>query len=301
MKILYVAKHDKGCNDNEGAIAYALKQMGHAVICRHESKFLLQRISSRFDLLLFQNWRNPPDLKKLKCPKVFWYFDRIDYGNDQVLRSWTQYRQNWMSQIIPQIDMGFCTDGDWVAMDTSGKLLHLMQGADERFARFTPVANQEGILFTGSVYGRGEGRESFVEEMHAVYGPEFKHETRLFGNRLFDRISKTAIVVAPDGPVSDLYYSNRAYIVSSLGGFLIHPYCETLAEHYTPDEEMVFFRSREELHDKIKFYLSHSTARLNIARAGYQKTIACHLYRHRLQTILGELNSRDILGGKLAC
>lgn len=290
MKILYLAKHNKGQNDNEGAIAHALKQMGHAVVCRHESKFLLQRRMGRFDLMLFQNWQNPPSLSKLKCPKVFWYFDRVDYGDDPILESWTKSRQAWMAKMIPQVDLGFCTDGDWVDRDNSGRLRHLMQGADERFARFRPRDRQHGILFAGSVYGRGEGRKSFVEEMKFVYGANFIHATSLFGKSLFNAVASTAIIVAPDGPVSNLYYSNRPYIMASLGGFVLHPYCRTLAEHYTPGEEMVFYRSREELHDKIQYYLAHRKKRLAIAEAGYKRTLSCHLYRHRLEEILREVN-----------
>lgn len=292
MRILYVAKHNKGCNDNEGAIKYALEQLGHEVDAVHE-RSLNTLPPTGYDLLLFQNWKNPPDLRAGDYPKVFWYMDRIDYEDDDTLTAWTEIRIEWMKEVMPHITMGVCTDGDWVARDRTGKLIHLMQGADERFACCPCEPGEEiPLLFTGSIYGRGEGRASFVQEMKDTYRGNFIHEKKVFGQRLINKIHNTKIVLAPDGPVTDRYTSNRAVITCSFGGFLMHPKCDVVENMYEDGREAVFYHSRKDLHEKIAHYLHHPQERYRIQCAGYAKTLNYHTYRHRLEIILNELSKR---------
>lgn len=298
MRILYTAKMNKGCNDNEGAISYALRKLGHHVDCVHENKLrgIWGQVWDQYrpDLLLFQNWKNPPDLSKLPCPKVFWYMDRIDYGDDPILEKWTEARMKWMNKVTPYVTMGVCTDGDWVNRDTTGKLFHLMQGADERVACCPdyPIREHIPLLFTGWIYGRGEGRKSWVEELKQTYGRRFVHHTKLFRRPLINAVHKSKIVLAPDGPVSDLYFSNRMALMLSFGAFMLHPYCAHAAEMYEDGKEIVFYKDREDMHKKIRYYMGESKKRHKIARAGYERTMREHLYRHKLQIILSELERR---------
>lgn len=297
MRILYAAKHNKGANDNEGAIAHALAMLGHQVFPVHEDTLRDQWPSLRHahspDLLLFQNWRNPPALDDVNYPKAFWYMDRIDYRGDDILAHWTAHRRQWMSYVVPRVNVGFCTDGDWVAQDRTGRLKHLMQGADERhLAQPTAPGTKHKVLFCGSVYGRGEGRESFVRELQATYGKDFRWEQKCFGQRLRNAVQSAQIVVAPDGPIGPLYTSNRAVITCSLGGFLLHPRCHIMESMYRDGHEAVFYSSRQDLHDKINHYAARPDERFAIQLAGYHRTIRQHLYRHKLDTILSEVKAR---------
>lgn len=296
MRILYTAKN-KGQNDNEGAIKHALQMLGHDVFFVEESELSANWHRLKFahqpDLLLFQNWKRPPDISDVAYPKVFWYMDRIDYGDDPILADWTRARKQWMQYILPRVNLGFCTDGDWVARDTTDKLIHLMQGADERFAKPpTRPGNGTPLLFCGTVYGRGEGRASFVRELKDTYGPDFHHKKNLFGHRLINAVHSAQIVLAPDGPISDRYTSNRAVITCSFGGFLLHPACAIMESMYEDGKEVVFYRSRRDLHEKIRYYLNRPEERWAIQQAGYQRTIREHLYRHKLQIILKHVEQR---------
>src|SRR5258705_108551 len=130
MRILYVAKHDAKGNCDEEAISHALEQLGHIVIKLHERDG-----SSTFnhvaDFMLCHHWRNLDELRRIKIPKVFWCFDLID-SKDPTIAKRDLERINWITQMTNACDLGFMTDGDWVGKDKTGKLLWLMQGADER-------------------------------------------------------------------------------------------------------------------------------------------------------------------------
>lgn len=298
LRIVYVAKHDSGRNDDEGAICHALAELGHQVQRIRESEGV-SASCIQGDLLLFHSWRDWETLARLKgrIPLVFWYFDLVDYP-DPTLQSRNQRRRNWMREVLPHVDLGFCTDGDWVARDSFGKLTHLLQGADSRAAKLgTTQTSLEAeavppILFTGTRHG-GHQRASFVDEMTAVHGAAFHHiEEGIHGQPLAHLIARSQIVVAPDGPVTDRYWSNRVYQTLAFGGFLLHPYCEGLTEHYTPSREIVYYHAREELHEQIRFYLGRPHERQRIAAAGHARTLAEHTYTHRCRELVRFVQKR---------
>ena len=139
MKILYVAKHDCGDNQDEQAIAYALAQLGHDVVKIHEKPRHRTHnlLTERGDFLLFHKCEDMTILKN-PTPKAFWYFDLVD-SEDPTLKPRATSRVQWMRQFMPHCLVGFCTDGDWVEkckQTYPNKLYHLMQGADERMVGF---------------------------------------------------------------------------------------------------------------------------------------------------------------------
>lgn len=306
MRILYVARHGQGLmrsNDDEGAIAHGLRALGHTVTCVQEKEqgmrpqYLVSKANSH-DLLLFHSWPAAPAvevLSRLDTPKVFWYFDLVDWPDHTVQRR-TDERIAWMQAVTPLVDLGFCTDGDWVSRDTTDKLVWLPQGADERIAKPGKGGRTIRILFTGTESG-GVRRRSFVNEMRYTYGQLFRQHAgryRVHGRALADIISRSRIVVAPDGPVTDNYWSNRVYLSLGFQAFMLHPYASKLATHYEDQKEIVFYRSREELHGQIAYYLQeeNETERQQIQQAGYHRTMMEHTYRHRCEYLLQTVKER---------
>jgi spore maturation protein CgeB len=78
----------------------------------------------------------------------------------------------------------------------------------------------------------------------------------------------------------------RCFEVPGAGGFLLTEAVDGLARYYQLDEEVVVFYDEKELVKKIQHYLSCPDLRDSIAMAGYRRTLADHLYEHRLTEIL---------------
>lgn len=339
MRILYVAKHDSGGGDDEGAITWALGKLGHTVIKIDEAKGYRAVRHFKGDLLLFHKWSDYQAMKHIPIPKVSWYFDLVDWP-DPLLARRCSARKQWMSYMVPLVDFVFCTDGDWAANDETGKVGWVTQGFDdrlrvanefslkERYKRGVPTAvdlvgEQAGesaidlareqtldkfgdgkktggiggeILFTGISSGGGTVRESFVAEMLAKYGARFSHiPSGIYREVLAKRVRQASIVVAPDSPVSDRYWSNRVYNVLGLGGFLLHPYCEGLTRHYVDLEHLVYYKDRDHLHYLIEYYEDHPVDRCRIAEAGAARTRSFHTYTHRCQYLLYILAQKGIV------
>lgn len=294
MKILYIAKHGQlNSNDDEGAIEFALSSLGHQVECLHEHKAAAFAHKTFADVCLFHKWYDPKALARLNMPRVFWYFDLVDYP-DPTLRKRCQNRMAWMRDIVPLVDLGFCTDGDWVARDETGKLSWLPQGADSRvIGRGVPTAFGADILFTGIRGGGGAGRVSFVDGMLQRYPDRFTHVAGgMHGKDLRDLIASTNIVVAPDAPVTARYWSNRVYNAIGFGAFMMHPWCLDLTRHYTNGEEIVYYTSRQDLHNKIEYFSHEPRFRRIIADNGLERTQKEHTYGHRCKQLVETIRER---------
>lgn len=288
MRVLYVANHDQpNSNDDEGAISHALTKLGHYVTRIPELKGY-KACKLKADFVLFHKWKDVVALRELKIPRVCWYFDLVDFP-DPTLERRNLGRRDWMAHILPHTDIMFCTDGNWVLEDCTGKMIWMTQGADERVR---PSQRGRGsrscnILFTGISALGGQGRLSFVNEMKERYGEEFYHiPSGVYREELAKEISSAAIVVAPDSPITGLYWSNRVYNVLGLRGFLLHPDCSGIRRQYTDGEHLVLYKDREHLHSLIQYYLDQPLERDRIAEAGYKQTLSYHTYTNRIQQLV---------------
>lgn len=307
MRILYVGKHTPSDNQDELSITHALRKLGHQVTPIHESAARVHiqghtKDVRGHDVLLFHKWDDVGSLQRAKglgVPCVFWNFDVVDANEDGLgLRS--DVRIDWVNRVAPYCVTGFCTDGGWVEKwngeGKAPKLHWLMQGADERIkgpGQSKPSLECD-ILFTGSVLHGGK-RMSHIEHLKQRWGEQFKcvgHKPRdrVHGRALADLYASAKVIIAPDGPIGKSYWSNRVYLTLGFGGFLLHPYCERLREHYNP-QQLVMYKSRDELDNMIDYY-THSeqeAVRQRYRIAGYLETERRHLYRHRCKEMVSIL------------
>ena len=102
--------------------------------------------------------------------------------------------------------------------------------------------------------------------------------------RLFSR-SRVNLNLSNASTDSGQQIKGRNFEIPGAGGFQLSSDAENLAEYYTEDQEIVIFRSDEELVDKARFFLTHETARDAIAGSGRLRTLAEHTWQHRLDAI----------------
>jgi hypothetical protein len=301
MKILYVAKHDSGDNDDEGAIRYALEKLGHEVVCVDEKQeFNFKRVVA--DFCLFHKWSNMRQICDLRIPCAFWYFDLVT-SNERLLNAHLADRPRYLCEVLSYCLCGFCTDGDWVAKDKTGKLIHLMQGCDERKAgmgRQRDDLTMPPIVFTGTCKIPGR-RRKHVHELQNRYQDKFlviggggagSYTGRVHGEKLSRIFANTKVVVAPISPASDKYWSNRVYLTTSLGGFLVHPRCEMLVDHYIEGEEIVYYDGVLDSFEKIDYYLEHDKERERIRLNGHRRALRSNTYYHRCQRLIEHIKER---------
>ena len=81
----------------------------------------------------------------------------------------------------------------------------------------------------------------------------------------------------------------RAFDILGAGGFLLTNYQSDFLDFFTPDEDFVYYESKEDLLQKIQYYLNHEDLRAAIAENGFQKVKASHTYEKRVEEIFSYL------------
>lgn len=289
MKILYLARHFKSDNDDEGAIACALRLLGHDVVYWHQEKAaILPRDCFGADLVLVHHFHQVDLLQALEPPKAFWIFDRIDIKCPS-LAARSLARKMWVGKLLAAVDYGFLTDGDFVDEDVTGKCHWLMQGADERIVGIFPPDGYPSKLLYAGTFNHGLLRAAMLNDLMERYGRDLRIFTSfnvIYRERFAAAVRSAGIVIGPCYPVTDRYWSNRAYLISGFGGFLLHMRSRGLFEHYAPGEHMAYYDDVEEVPDLIEFYLQRPKLREEMAMAALEQTKRRHLYRHRVEKLL---------------
>lgn len=78
----------------------------------------------------------------------------------------------------------------------------------------------------------------------------------------------------------------RAFDIFGSGGFLLSNFQADYLDDFVPGEDFDYYESREDLIDKIGYYLTHDDERIAIARNGHDKVADRHTFRHRVREML---------------
>jgi spore maturation protein CgeB len=80
--------------------------------------------------------------------------------------------------------------------------------------------------------------------------------------------------------------NNRTFDIAACGSFQLIQFMADLPEHFEEQEEIVSFKSDDELLSQIDYYLSNEEERNSIAAKGRKKVLQQHTFYHRLDKIL---------------
>lgn len=78
----------------------------------------------------------------------------------------------------------------------------------------------------------------------------------------------------------------RCFEILGSEGFLITNYQSDLDDCYTAGEDYVYYEDKNDLLEKIDYYLNHEEERIKIAHNGYLHTQEQHTYTHRIMDII---------------
>mgnify|MGYP002336131466 CR=1 FL=1 len=78
----------------------------------------------------------------------------------------------------------------------------------------------------------------------------------------------------------------RAFEVPAMGGFQMINHRDGIEDLFVPGEEIVTFKSMDELKTLLRYFLDHDHERTSIAQKGYERAQRDHTYRKRLELML---------------
>lgn len=278
MKILYLAT---SIRIDAELISKALTELGHQVTLVKEEKFTGN--IRDYDCIFFSRLDNHSRIESLPIPKFFWYFDLINIPMD--LDS-SKKRYESVIQYLRICTHSFFTDGDAIK-HWPDKTSRLLQGC-HGLGQGKKQERIHNLLFAGTIT---KNRREFFKELKNKYRVVIHTGSPKYGDAYANLLAQAKIVIAPDSPIRHNYWSNRVYVVSGFGGFLLHPYIEELSHQYEDRKEIVYYRSREELYHLIDYYLDHPEEREAIMQNAIERTRKEHTYKHRCITLMETIQS----------
>ncbi len=81
----------------------------------------------------------------------------------------------------------------------------------------------------------------------------------------------------------------RAFEILGSGGFLLTNYQRDFDDCYVAGEDYISYSSKEDMLDKIEYYLSHENERREIAENGFRRTMQDHTYENRIKEMINEV------------
>lgn len=219
--------------------------------------------------------------------------------------------------LLGSFDRSYAVEDSWVEpvqLVTGRPASALACGADLQshhpvLRESVPDSLRSGVLFLGSSYhGEPAGvmRGTLLQHLQGfdlrVYGDDGWAKTfagnpemsRCFqGTALNSEKANLAyngadIVLNIHHPQFRIGTSLRTFNICASGGFQFVDWRSGLDRFFEPDEEIVAYRTPEELRDKAEYYLKEEGLRSLIARRGYERVLRDHTYVQRLAHILEE-------------
>lgn len=85
----------------------------------------------------------------------------------------------------------------------------------------------------------------------------------------------------------------RIMDIMGAGGFVLTSYGPETAELFVEDQEIVMFRTPEELVEKVDYYLKHEKERKKIARRGYEKVMSRYTYEVKMRELIAQIGGGE--------
>jgi hypothetical protein len=283
VNILYIGNHGQPNNDDEGAISWGFRQLGHTVTEVHENSnfnVILNDINfSNFDFALFHK-TDPAVIKKIseyiEC--VCWFFDGINKG--------FEFNDVYIEEVKKYHTKMFFTDGDYVHDSKNKNFFSLKQGFDSRKIKLVNnIIPSRCISFLGNI-NHNAYNERFLtcDAVKKKYNDLFICDLNfnIFQDTLTEYCQTTKIMLAMP-PVTDMYWSNRVYVLGGRGAFLIHPSSQSLKE-LLPCLPM--YTDASDLCNKIEYFLANPKESLEIRKELQTTIIEKYKYKDRCEDII---------------
>lgn len=145
----------------------------------------------------------------------------------------------------------------------------------------------EGLLeFAPALWGRGWGKSANPRVQELWRGRDIR------GTAKAKAISASAVSLNLHHPLNDILGTNsRTFDIAACCGFQLADYKPDLEPLMKIGEEIICYRTMDELKDLIKHYLAHPDERMKIAKAGHARVLRDHTYDNRASELLAHIGA----------
>jgi spore maturation protein CgeB len=211
------------------------------------------------------------------------------------------HRLELSTQLAPAYDRFFTHDSSSLARHRSAgaRAHYLAFGCDPEYLRLPPTLRPEArwtapLVFVGS---RDDVREPVLRELAdaglVAWGPGWPLGP-LYGEDFVRALAGAVVGVNVHQQFGDrgdpARYGTganmRVFELAAVGTPQLSDAKADIARHFTPDREIVLYRSVAELTDRARALLADDALRRHLAAAARDRAVREHTWRHRLEELL---------------
>ena len=241
-------------------------------------------IFSKTDTISFQTISNATKV----APTWYYFMDPLFVAKSIKANEYAK-RCTWASSISSDVVKYFA--------EANTNSILLGQGVDNH--HFNPPKNRNipeknGVFFVGTKTKTRSQIVKFLMENNIplkCYGKGWDNPP-IYGEPLVNLYRKAAIVLNFSQQLPS--YSIRVYQATGCGAFLISQYSTDLAKAFKFGKEIEYFKTKTELLEKIKYYLSHSKERNAIADAGCNRTHKDYTWKQLMNSLLTIIHKNNL-------
>lgn len=234
-------------------------------------------------------------LTAIKIPKVLWFMDGVKY--------YTDLHEKF--KLFDHLFLFEPTDKELLTFLPSSNISILHLGFSTK--RFYPLSSTKkfDFSFVGSFYpNRDEILKPIVDTFSngVIYG-DFKKskydaikklnqkaQISIAATNMLFNASKCNINIHHPQSIAGL--NVRTFEILGSGNLQFVERKKVASTFFKDDQEIVFYDSKEELKDKMNYYLNHEDQAQKISIEGYQKAISQHTWKHRLEELLTTISHK---------
>ena len=190
----------------------------------------------------------------------------------------------------------------------SGKVLYIDKSYSKKYHKFLQLENKQyDCLFIGSYEKERFEIMKYLAQSGIkidVFGNMWDkadvsnissnltiHYQELVGNDYNHSLANAKIVLGFLRKVNLDTQTSRTFEIPACGGFMIMEYTENQDRLFAEDKEMVYFRTKEELLNKILYYIKHQDEAQSIVNAARSRCETDgYEYDYRIDTILESID-----------
>jgi spore maturation protein CgeB len=131
-----------------------------------------------------------------------------------------------------------------------------------------------------NIFGGGWDHLKIKNKFFKINGP-------IYGKKFFRTISQSKINLCFLRSANKDVYNSKVVEILSAGGFMLSEYSKYISKNFKHNKELIFFKNKQDILKKIKYYTSNGDIREKIKRGAYKKiTSGLYGYSDQLKILL---------------
>lgn len=242
---------------------------------------------------------------KLKIPCISYQWDDPFYTSEgqnlidecrgkNFINGMTEYDHIFVfdNYYVEEIKKKGCTNVSYLPLATDEEVYKKVELRDYEKKSYgydvcfvgAPFKNRLEIFNSLDSFNVGVFGDKWKRHLHKIKGNYFKGEA--YGEKVLKLYAAALIVLNIHHPQSVHGLNTRTFDIPACGSFEIVDYKDGLQDLFEIGEEIVCYRSVDELKDLLRFYLAHPEARNKIAEKGYSRVRGQHTWHHRIGEVV---------------